>query len=321
MKIAHYHLSTPLALAPMAGITDKPFRLLCRQFGASWTVGEMISGDPTLRHTRKTRQRIDFSGEVEPIVMQIVGNDPQQMAESAAHHAALGANVIDINMGCPAKKVCRREAGSALMRDEGLVAEILSAVVQTAGVPVTLKTRLGWSDAHLNVMRIAQLAQEAGIVALAIHGRSRTQMFRGQADYRLIGEVKKNVDIPIWVNGDIDSIATAERALQETQADGLMIGRAAQGKPWLFHELRLWLEGKQASPLSSAEKGHWVLHHLQALYDFYGTSHGVRIARKHIQHYLAEYPQGQNFCRHINQLTEPETQYHALKTFWQQGLA
>lgn len=320
MNIAGYSLSVPLALAPMAGITDKPFRLLCRHFGAAWTVGEMISGSPTVRHTRKTLNRIDIAGEPEPIVMQIAGNNPQQMAESAAHHAALGAHVIDINMGCPAKKVCRREAGSALMRDEGLVAEILAAVVQAASVPVTLKTRLGWDDAHLNVLNIARIAQDEGIAALAIHGRSRTQMYRGKADYQLIGEVKKNVDMPIWVNGDIDSPAKAEQVLKETQADGVMVGRAAYGQPWLFGALSACLQGKPYTPLSWAEKGQWVLYHLNQLYDFYGENHGVRIARKHIGRYFSKHPQGKAFCQKVNQIHLAQEQYHAVKAFWQQGL-
>lgn len=320
MNIAGYSLSVPLALAPMAGITDKPFRLLCRHFGAAWTVGEMISGSPTVRHTRKTLNRIDIAGEVEPIVMQIAGNNPQQMAELAAHHAALGAHVIDINMGCPAKKVCRREAGSALMRDEGLVAEILAAVVQAASVPVTLKTRLGWDDAHLNILNIAHIAQDKGIAALAIHGRSRTQMYRGKADYQLIGEVKKNVDMPIWVNGDIDSPAKAEQVLKETQADGVMVGRAAYGQPWLFGALSACLQGRPYTPLSWTEKGRWVLYHLNQLYDFYGEIHGVRIARKHISRYFSKHPQGKAFCQKVNQIHLAQEQYHAVKAFWQKGL-
>lgn len=315
MKIAGYTLAAPTALAPMAGITDNPFRRLCRAFGAGWTVGEMISGDPTLRHTRKTLHRIDFTGEPSPIVVQIAGADPAQIAAAAVHHVALGAEVIDINMGCPAKKVCHAAAGSALMKNEALVTEILQITVAAVKVPVTLKTRLGWDDEHLNVLTIAHIAQDAGIAAIAIHGRSRTQMYRGHADYRLIRDVKRALTIPVWANGDIDSPEKAVQVLEETGADGVMIGRGAQGRPWLFREIAEYLrDGRYTSP-SAAEKSAVILAHLQNLYDFYGAAHGLRIARKHIAWYIKDLADSEAFRQRMNTLTEASLQLEATAEF------
>ncbi|MDO5687345.1 MAG: tRNA dihydrouridine synthase DusB [Neisseria sp.] len=320
MNIAHFTLSAPTALAPMAGITDNPFRRLCRAFGAGWTVGEMISGDPTLRHTRKTLNRIDFSGENSPIVVQIAGAEPQRLAAAAAHHAALGADVIDINMGCPAKKVCRAEAGSALMKNEKLVAEILRATVAAVNIPVTLKTRLGWDDEHLNVLDIARIAQDAGITALAIHGRSRTQMYRGRADYRLIATVKRALSIPVWVNGDITTPEQAQRALEISGADGVMIGRGAQGRPWLFREIAEYLRSGSLIPTLPEEKVATVLQHLQEIYTFYGAQHGVRIARKHIAWYVQDLPEQADFRRRMNELNDAALQYEAVAEFLQRTM-
>ncbi|MBR5940394.1 MAG: tRNA dihydrouridine synthase DusB [Neisseriaceae bacterium] len=319
MKIAHFELSSPTALAPMAGLSDNPMRRLCRQFGAGWVVGEMISGDPTLRHTRKTRNRIDFSGETPPIVVQIVGVEPEQMAQTALYYQGLGVDCIDINMGCPAKKVCKRESGSALMKNEALVAEILSTVVQSVDIPVTLKTRLGWDDLHLNVVKIAEIAEKSGICAIAIHGRYRTQMFQGKAQYGLIREVKKAISLPVWANGDIDSPQKAAQVLEETGADGVMIGRAAVGSPWLFAEINQYLSGSQKE-VDFLTKTSVILQHLRLLYDFYGENHGVKIARKHIAKYIADLPNGEILRQHINQITASSEQYECVAEFLaQQG--
>ncbi|MBR7002621.1 MAG: tRNA dihydrouridine synthase DusB [Neisseriaceae bacterium] len=317
MKIAHFELSSPTALAPMAGLSDNPMRRLCRQFGCGLTVGEMISGDPALRHTRKTRNRIDFSGETQPIVVQIVGVEPEQMAQSAVYYQGLGVDIIDINMGCPAKKVCKREAGSALMKNEALVAEILATVVQSVAIPVTLKTRLGWDDLHLNVLKIAEIAEKSGICAIAIHGRSRTQMFQGHAQYDLIGKVKKAISLPVWVNGDIDSPQKAAQVLEETRADGVMIGRAAIGSPWLFAEINHYLSGSTKTVDFSTKK-QAILQHLNMLYNFYGEEHGVKIARKHIAKYLADLPNGEICRQHINQINASSVQYECVAEFLSQ---
>ncbi|MBO7380564.1 MAG: tRNA dihydrouridine synthase DusB [Neisseriaceae bacterium] len=317
MKIAHFQLSSPTALAPMAGLSDNPMRRLCRQFGAGLTVGEMISGAPALRHTRKTRNRIDFSGETSPIVVQIVGVEPEQMAQSAVYYQGLGVDIIDINMGCPAKKVCKREAGSALMQNEALVAEILATVVQSVAIPVTLKTRLGWDDLHLNVLKIAEIAEKSGISAIAIHGRSRTQMFQGHAQYDLIGKVKKAISLPVWVNGDIDSPQKAAQVLEETQADGVMIGRAAIGCPWIFAEINQYFSGS-TKEIDFATKTAAILQHLRLLYDFYGENHGVKIARKHIARYIADLPNSEIFRQNINKINELSIQYECVSEFLSQ---
>ncbi len=323
MQIAGHVLSAPLALAPMAGITDKPFRMLVRQFGAGWAVGEMVTSDPSLQHTRKTLSRSDHRGESGVIAVQIAGSDPQQMAAAARLNVDRGAQVIDINMGCPAKKVCHVLAGSALLQNEALVAEILQAVVAAVPVPVTLKTRLGWDDEHRNLPVIAGLAEAAGIAALAVHGRTRTQMYRGTAEYGLIAEVKRSLRIPLWVNGDIDSPAKAAAVLAQTGADGVMIGRAAQGQPWLFADVAHHLaHGSLPPPMPFQAACDTVLAHVAAMYDFYGESAGVRIARKHIGWYLARLPDAEAARRHINTLERSTEQHRALAaTLAQQPLA
>lgn len=315
MNIAHFQLSSPTALAPMAGLSDNPMRRLCRQFGCGLTVGEMISGDPALRHTRKTRNRIDFSGETSPIVVQIVGVEPEQMAQSAVYYQGLGVDIIDINMGCPAKKVCKREAGSALMKNETLVADILSTVVQSVAIPVTLKTRLGWDDLHLNVVKIAEIAEKSGISAIAIHGRSRTQMFQGQAQYDLIGEVKKAISLPVWVNGDINSPKKAAQVLEQTGADGVMIGRAAIGRPWLFAEIDHYLRSGSLKSIDFSVKTSAILQHLRLLYDFYGENHGVKIARKHLAQYLADLENSDKIRQQINQIQMANEQFECVAAF------
>ncbi|WP_373700415.1 tRNA dihydrouridine synthase DusB [Neisseria dentiae] len=316
MRIGAYLIDTPVALAPMAGITDKPFRRLCREYGAGWAVGEMLNSDPTLRHTRKTLRRSDFSGESGVAAVQIAGNDPAQMAEAARYNVGLGAQVIDINMGCPAKKVCNVSAGSALMQNEPLVYEILNAVVKAVNVPVTLKTRLGWHDEHKNILTVARMAEEAGIAAIAIHGRTRTQMYRGEASYDLIAEAKSRLNIPVWVNGDITSPQKAQAVLAQTGADGIMIGRGAQGQPWLFRDISYFAEhGCLPEPLSVAQCGETALRHIGAMHEFYGERDGVRIARKHIGWYIAALPDGETVRSEINRMESAAEQYDALAAF------
>lgn len=322
MQIGAYLIENPVALAPMAGITDKPFRSLCREYGAGWAVGEMLNSDPSLRHTRKTLRRSDFAGESGIAAVQIAGNDPAQMAEAARYNVEQGAQVIDINMGCPAKKVCNVSAGSALMQNEPLVCEILNAVVKAVSVPVTLKTRLGWHDEHKNILTVARMAEEAGIAAIAIHGRTRTQMYQGEATYDLIAEAKSRLSIPVWVNGDITSPQKAQAVLAQTGADGIMIGRGAQGQPWLFRDLKYFAEhGSLPEPLSVAQCGETALRHIGAMHEFYGERDGVRIARKHIGWYIAALPGGEAARREINRMEGAAEQYDALAAFLEQAPA
>lgn len=317
MNIGTYvlpHLA--LALSPMAGITDKPFRELAKRFGADWTVSEMISDNPSLRHTQKTLNRSNHNGETGTIVVQIAGSDPQQMAKAAQYNIHQGAQVIDINMGCPAKKVCNVLAGSALLQNESLVGEILTAVVAASNVPVTLKTRLGWDDTHRNLPRIAQIAEESGIAALAIHGRTRTQMYRGEAEYDLIAEVKQNINIPVWVNGDITSPQKAATVLMQTGADGVMIGRGAQGNPWLFTDIKHYLQNNTLPPpLTFTEAAQTILTHLSDMYDFYGEISGVRIARKHIGWYIAALPKQTEFRKTVNKIESSAEQYDTVAAY------
>lgn len=310
--------SPAIALSPMAGITDKPMRQLAKQFGATWTVSEMVTSDPSLQYTRKTLLRLDYEGEQGIRVVQIAGSDPQQMAQTAQYNVELGAEIIDINMGCPAKKVCNVLAGSALLQNEELVQNILQAVVSAVDVPVTLKTRLGWDDEHQNILNIAQMAQNAGIAALAIHGRTRTQMYRGEASYALIAKVKQYVDLPLWVNGDIDSPYKAKSVLEQTGADGVMIGRAAQGQPWLFADIREYLQsGQLSAPITFQAAVETVLHHLEMIYDLYGE-HGVKIARKHIAWYLARLPESDEIKQQANRCESTAEQYRLLANFFKQ---
>ncbi|QJQ52356.1 MULTISPECIES: tRNA dihydrouridine synthase DusB [Vitreoscilla] len=309
MRIGSIELNAPLALAPMAGITDKPFRMLARRFGAGLASSEMTTSDPSLQNTRKTLQRANHEGETGIRSVQIVGNIPEVMAEAAQLNVARGAQIIDINMGCPAKKVCNVLAGSALLKDEGLVKAILQAVVQSVDVPVTLKTRLGWDDEHLNVPKVASIAMDAGIQALAIHGRSRTQMYTGHARYELIAEVKKQIDIPLWVNGDITSAAKAVQVLEQTGADGVMIGRGAQGQPWLFRDVKAVLQtGVLPEALLFQDAANVVLEHLTAIHGFYGE-HGVKIARKHLLWYLGGFECYQGQRSELNQVAQTSLQY------------
>ncbi|WP_239424151.1 tRNA dihydrouridine synthase DusB [Snodgrassella communis] len=322
MHIGCYQLVSPLALAPMAGITDKPFRQLCREFGAGWAVSEMITSNPQLQQTRKTLQRVNYDGENGIRVVQIAGSDPKQLADVARYNVARGAAVIDINMGCPVKKVCNALAGSALLQNESLVEAILQAVVDAVDVPVTLKTRLGWDDEHRNILTIAQIAEQAGITALAIHGRTRTQMYRGEASYDLISQVRQQVNLPVWVNGDISSPQKALRVWQDTGADGVMIGRAAQGQPWLFRDLVHYHKyGRLPPSLTVAEHAQVITRHIVAMHDFYGVVMGVRIARKHIGWYVAALPEGEHFRRHINTVDNAQMQLQLVNDFLDRQVA
>jgi tRNA-dihydrouridine synthase B len=271
----------------MAGVTDRPFRRLCREQGAGLVVGEMVTSDPSLWHTRKSRLRMDHRGEPGPRSIQIAGGDAAMLAEAARHNAAMGAEIIDINMGCPAKKVCNKAAGSALLRDESLVAEILEAVVAAVDVPVTLKIRTGWCAESNNGVRVARLAESAGIQALAVHGRHRQQRYSGEAEYETIAAIKSAINIPVFANGDIDSPEKAAQILDYTGADAVMIGRGAQGNPWIFGEIDHYLRyGEHRTPPSDPERARVLHQHLTDLHDFYGQPMGVRIARKHLGWYL-----------------------------------
>jgi tRNA-dihydrouridine synthase B len=285
MKIGPYQLAAPLALAPMAGVTDRPFRMLCRRMGAGIAASEMVTSDIRLWNTSKSRLRLDHRGEPDPRVVQIAGYDPGMMAEAARLNVERGAQVIDINFGCPAKKVCNRAAGSALMRDETLVRQILAAVVDAAGVPVTLKMRTGWDRDNRNAVAIARIAEGEGIAGLAVHGRTRADFFAGDVEYETVAAVKQSVALPVFVNGDIDCAAKALKALEQSGADGVMIGRAAQGRPWIFRELAASLAKSPFAPPALSEVRVIMLSHLEALYSFYGESQGVRVARKHLGWY------------------------------------
>ncbi|NLB13842.1 MAG: tRNA dihydrouridine synthase DusB, partial [Gammaproteobacteria bacterium] len=275
MQLGPYSFDTPLVLAPMAGVTDKPFRLLCKRLGADLAVSEMTTSDPRLWRTRKSRWRMDHDGEPAPVSVQIAGADPAALAEAARFNVEHGAQLIDINMGCPAKKVCNVWAGSALMQDEALVGRILNAVVNAVDVPVTLKIRTGWNTENRNGPRIAKIAEQAGIAALAVHGRTRAEHYSGRAEYDTIAQIKSDVAIPVLANGDIDSPQKAAAVLTHTGADGLLIGRAAQGRPWIFGQISHFLKsGEQLPPPSLPDIRNILLGHLDALHAFYGEEHG-----------------------------------------------
>jgi tRNA-dihydrouridine synthase B len=286
LKIGPYQLDSPFVLAPMAGVTDKPFRRLCRYFGAGMTTSEMTTADTRLWQTPKSRHRLDLDLDAVPVAVQIAGSEPQQMALAARACVDRGAQIIDINMGCPAKKVCRKLAGSALMQDEALVARILDAVVAAVEVPVTLKMRTGWDPEHRNGPRIARIAEDSGIQSLAVHGRTRACRYQGNAEYDTIAHIKQTVSIPVIANGDLNSPEKSLEVLRLTNADGLMIGRGAQGRPWIFRELTLYLEnGTKKVPLDKNELRAIMLGHLSDLHRFYGEMRGVRVARKHLTWY------------------------------------
>ena len=309
MQIGPYRIEPKVILAPMAGVTDKPFRQLCKRLGAGLAVSEMTISDPRFWSTRKSLHRMDHDGEPDPIDVQIAGTEPTQLAEAARYNVDHGAQIIDINMGCPAKKVCNAWAGSALMRDEALVARILAAVVGAVDVPVTLKIRTGWDCDHRNAPVIARIAEDCGIAALAVHGRTRDQHYTGQAEYATIAAIKADLRIPVTANGDIDSPQKAAQVLRETGCDAVMIGRAAQGRPWIFREVAHYLAtGELLAPPSLAEVRDTLLGHLQALHAFYGQPLGVRIARKHLGWYAKDHPDNAAFRAVVNRAETPEAQ-------------
>ncbi len=314
MQIGPYTLDNRFILAPMAGVTDRPFRNLCRRYGAALAVSEMVSANPELQDDRKTLMRSDQTGETGIRSVQILGNVPKEMALAAKINVDRGAHIIDINMGCPAKKVCKKAAGSALLRDELLVRQIIEAVVLAVDVPVTLKIRTGWDQENRNALSIAKIAENAGIKALTIHGRTRACGFSGSAEYRTIGAVKAAVSIPVIANGDIDSPLKAAKVLAATGADAVMIGRAALGQPWLFKAL---LAGRhpraETFQPDLAEVRAVVLEHLEHLYSFYGTHQGVRIARKHIGWYFDHLPGTMDFKKTFNTETSTTGQHQALE--------
>ena len=301
MHIGPFPIDPPLALAPMAGVTDKPFRQLCKRLGAGLAVSEMTASDPRLWQTRKSLHRMDHVGEPSPVSVQIAGSDPAMLAEAARYNVAHGAQLIDINMGCPAKKVCNAWAGSALLADEPLVARICRAVVGAVEVPVTLKIRTGQTPDNRNALAIARIAEDCGIAALAVHGRTRSQKYEGFAEYDTIAAVKAGVSIPVFVNGDIDSPEKARFVLDHTKADALMIGRAAQGRPWIFRGIAHYLATGEYLPEPGViEVRDILLGHLDDLYAFYGETMGVRIARKHLGWYARDRPENAAFRAVVN---------------------
>ncbi|MBK9243909.1 MAG: tRNA dihydrouridine synthase DusB [Burkholderiales bacterium] len=318
MRIGSHELNNRVFAAPMAGVTDRPFRRLCRRFGAGYAVAEMAASNPRLWAAEKTMRRLNHDGEGAPVAVQLAGAEPRMLAEAARYNVDRGAQVIDINMGCPAKKVCAVASGSALLRDEALVGRILGAVVGAVDVPVTLKYRTGWSPESRNAIRVARLAEDAGVRMLTLHGRTRACGFGGQAEYQTIAEVKRAVSIPVVANGDIDSPAKAREVLAATGADAVMIGRAAQGRPWIFREIEHFLAtGRTAPPPTVEEMRPALLEHLQEHYAFYGAAQGVRTARKHIIWYTRRLVGGAAFCERMNRIDEPQAQAAALDEFLQ----
>lgn len=327
-NIGPYHIDNSVILAPMAGVTDQPFRKLCRKLGAGLAVSEMVTADKRLWNTRKSSYRLRHEGELAPRIVQIAGGDPGMLAEAAKLNADQGAEIIDINMGCPAKKVCNKAAGSALLKDEKLVESILTEVVKAVDIPVTLKIRTGWSPEQRNGINVAKMAEQAGIQALAVHGRTRACGYRGEAEYDTIAAIKQSIHIPVFANGDISNAEQAKQVLDYTQADAVMIGRAAQGKPWIFDQINHFLNaGEHLAEPSNQQIHLWLEEHLNALYDFYDDYLGVRIARKHVGWYLAnkqtsnsDSPENTNhtatFRKHFNQLETPEHQLAVIQQFF-----
>lgn len=317
LKIGNQTITNRLIVAPMAGVTDNPFRRLCKSFGAGHAISEMIIADTALYARQKSLYRANFDGEITPISAQIAGADPKKLAEAGRFQVANGAQIVDINMGCPVKKVCRKLAGSALLQDEDLVARLLETTVNALDVPVTLKTRLGYENGKENILSIAKIAENAGISAIAIHGRTREDKYGGQARYELIAEVKKTVNIPVIVNGDIDSPEKAKQVLEQTNADAIMIGRAGQGKPWIFRDIIHYLQtGQQPSAPTIKELKTIVLTHLDELYRFYGEYSGCRIARKHIAWYTSGIVNSNTFRQAMYQEDSTANQYRVVEKFF-----
>ncbi len=317
MHIGKHKLKNRLVVAPMAGVTDRPFRQLCKLMGAGMAVSEMVASNSLLWGSEKTRRRADHEGEVDPISVQIAGADPQMLADAARFNVDNGAQIIDINMGCPAKKVCNVMAGSALLKDEPLVARILEAVVSAVDVPVTLKIRTGWDQGSKNAVTVAKIAERCGIQALAIHGRTRACGFSGEAEYDTIAEVKSHIGIPVMANGDISTPEQVKHVLEYTQADAVMIGRAAQGRPWMFREITHYLDTGTHLPPPEVREIHRVLvAHLHDLYQFYGEQRGVRVARKHISWYSKGLAGSAAFRHAMNQLETCQEQLDAVDAFF-----
>jgi tRNA-dihydrouridine synthase B len=317
MQIGSYVLSNNLFLAPMAGVTDRPFRQLCKRMGAGMAVSEMVSSNSLLWGSEKTRRRANHDGEADPISVQIVGADPQLMAEAARYNVDEGAQIIDINMGCPAKKICKVAAGSALLKDEKLVTQILKAVVGAVDVPVTLKIRTGWDTENRNGPTIARIAESSGIQALAVHGRTRACAYQGNAEYDTIATIKQSVSIPVIANGDIRTPEKAKHVLDYTGVDGIMIGRAAQGRPWIFREIDHYLKtGKHLPEPAIAEVRDILLAHINNLYAFYGEYTGVRVARKHISWYSKGLTGGAVFRNFVTRVESAAEQVLGIQEFF-----
>ncbi len=330
IRIGPYSLENSVALAPMAGVTDLPFRRLCKRLGAGLVVSEMVTSDASLWDSEKTRKRLQHCAEESPRSVQIAGSDPAQLARAAQFNVAQGAHIIDINMGCPAKKVCRKAAGSALLRDESLVTRILTTVVAAVDVPVTLKIRTGWSPEQRNGVTVAQIAEAAGIQALAVHGRTRSCRFNGRAEFNTVRDICQSVSIPVFANGDITSAHQAREIIDFTGADGVMIGRAAQGRPWLCGQIAHYLQtGTELAEPSLVQQRNIILSHLHELHQFYGEYKGVRVARKHIGWYIQNLESGENiysyknsnFRNVFNQLEDPAGQLRALDNYFGAYLA
>jgi tRNA-dihydrouridine synthase B len=319
MRIGSRTLRNNLFVAPMAGVTDRPFRQLCKQFGAGLAVSEMVASNSLLWGSEKTRRRANHDGEVEPISVQIAGADPAMMADAARYNVAQGAQIIDINMGCPAKKVCNTMAGSALLRDEPLVRQILESVVKAVDVPVTLKFRTGWDTTSKNALEVARIAEGSGVQLLSLHGRTRACGFSGRAEYDTIRELKRSTRLPVIANGDITTPEEAKQVLEYTGADGIMVGRAAQGRPWIFREIAHYLATGEKLPPPLVSEIHTVLiAHLHDLYSFYGVERGVKVARKHISWYTKGLAGSASFRHRMNQLEICEEQLAAVNGFFEQ---
>ncbi len=317
MQIGNHILKNNLIVAPMAGVTDRPFRQLCKKLGAGLAVSEMVTSNSLLYGSEKTRRRANHEGEVDPISVQIAGADPQMMAEAARYNVDNGAQIIDINMGCPAKKICNVMAGSALLKDEPLVSQILKAVVGAVNVPVTLKIRTGWDKNNRNAVQIAKMAEDAGVQALAMHGRTRACLYMGDAEYDTIAAVKQAINIPLIANGDITTPEKAKFVLDYTGADAVMIGRAAQGRPWIFREIEHFLKtGTHCLPPTVEEIHTVMLAHINDLYSFYGEVAGMRVARKHISWYTKGLAGSASFRHNMNTLDTIDLQQAAINTFF-----
>ena len=317
MRIGSYSLANNLIVAPMAGVTDRPFRQLCRTLGAGLAVSEMVASNRLLRDTVQSRRRRDHDGEHEPRSVQIVGAEPAQMADAARFNVEHGAQIIDINMGCPAKKVCNTQAGSALLADEFLVARILTAVTAAVDVPVTLKIRTGVTPERKNGVAIARIAADHGIAAIAVHGRTRACAFRGDAEYGTVAAIKATVDIPVIANGDVRTPRDAQKVLARSGADALMIGRAAQGNPWIFREIEYFLRtGEMLPPPDIGEVGATLVEHLHALQEFYGPHLGVRIARKHLSWYCKGRAGAAAFWQSVNRVECADTQVRIVREYF-----